>query len=191
MWEGPFPEGLHGSHLFVISKNPSIGKVRDDKADDVASLVGIGIGLATNLRAAPFRLLHGEVPFPSELFPPTFDYDDLFRMMMIEDDETTTTSDITQAAAHGSSPETTEIVNHAARVMAAQSKSYLSEAQGLQSHVPRPGRVCLLPAIPSLHYLARLERTKYNVLDGKLNDPNVDRLSLLFKLGKGWLTGTF
>ena len=156
--------------------------VRDDAADRVAGLAGIGIGLATTqLRATPFRLLHGgEVPLPAELFRPDFPYHQLLPKGEPSDRDIV----LTESDGH--------MLRDAVRHVAHTATQHLIEAQTLQGQVPRAGRVCLLPVIPALTYLSKLEHADYNLFDASVTSGSPsDRLKLLFRLGRTWATGVF
>jgi NADH dehydrogenase [ubiquinone] 1 alpha subcomplex assembly factor 6 len=175
--------------------------VRDDEADAVASHAGIGIGLALSLRSTPFRMLHGEVPLASELFPKRFDYGAI--LQELEEDGSSSGEEASQTApgATGASPSSppaprfgsvaARAWQDAARHVAGEAALHLHQAQDLQSRVPKRGRACLLPAVPAMQYLSRLERpAQYNVWDPQLLQPDPrSRLSLLLLMGRSWLTG--
>ena len=148
--------------------------VREDKADEVASHAGVGIGLATALRATPFRLIHGEVPIPADLLHPGFPYHELVNWT--NDEYTLTDSDA-------------KLFDEAVKIVANTAASHLARARKLQGQVPKPGRPCLLPVIPALHYLSKLEQVDFQIFDPNLNDET--RLRLLLLLGRTWLTGIF
>lgn len=164
--------------------------VRDDAADSVASHAGIGVGLATLLRATPHRLAHGggggnEVPLPADLFRPDFPYHQLRQLQSHgarssqNDDAVLTEADALLFRA---------AVAHVARLAA----RHLVEARERQGSVPSAGRVCLLPVIPALTYLSRLERADYNLFDPAVTAGSpTDRLKLLLRLGRTWATGIF
>jgi NADH dehydrogenase [ubiquinone] 1 alpha subcomplex assembly factor 6 len=169
--------------------------VREDAADEVASLAGKGIGLVTVLRATPYCWQrHGYVPVPSSLLqldgkmvrlPP---YDELLHVwdttnMPGADDEQD------NRASHFS-PEHRHVWDEAIRHIAHVAAEHLTRAQVLQSEVPRAGRAALLPVVPAMHYLSRLQDHNSNVFDPHLrNDPR--RLGLLMLMGRAWLTGIF
>jgi hypothetical protein len=85
--------------------------------------------------------------------------------------------------------------------MADMALFHLHRARAHQSHVPKGGRMALLPAVCGLHYLNSLKECNYNVLHPSLlggnNDASLERverkrrLNLMFLLGRTWLTGTF
>lgn len=155
-------------------------KISEEGADDAAFHAGIGIGLATNLRATPFRLLHGEVPIPAELFPPIYAYDELIRAWGESDRDEFTLSE-----------EHALILKDAVSHVAEEASLHLAQARTLQGKVPKPGRPCLLPVVPALHYLGNLQQSDYNLFDPRVNDPTRMRLPVLLLLGRTWLTGIF
>jgi NADH dehydrogenase [ubiquinone] 1 alpha subcomplex assembly factor 6 len=150
--------------------------VRDDEADVVASHAGIGIGLVTALRATPFRLVHGEVPIPAELLHNTFGYNEL---MNFEDDEFTL------------SEKDANMFREAVQIMAEEAAGHLAEARELQGKVPKHARACLLPVIPALLFLSKLQEVDHNLFDTKLQVSEQGRLKLLLLLSRTWLTGIF
>ena len=144
-------------------------KIRDDKADEVASYAGIGIGLTTLLRATPYRLVHDEVPIPVELLRPTFPYKQLFgeEMTLGEAEEAEWNSAVEQ--------------------MAATAAAHLEKAKEMQSTMPRSARPVFLPMVPSLQFLERLKEKKYKLMDPQLHEPLP--LQLMLRLGRSWLLG--
>lgn len=133
----------------------------------------MGIGLATALRATPFRLLHGEMPLPRDLFRPGFPYHELVR-----DKERFTLTD-----------DDAILFRNAVEQVAQAATTELSKARDLQGQVPKSARVCLLPVVPSLHYLSKLDAANYNLFDEDLAEAT--RLRLLLLMGRTWLTGIF
>jgi len=73
--------------------------------------------------------------------------------------------------------------------VAVTAASYLAEARERQSQIPKPARTALLPVVPALQYLSRLEKSKYDILNPSLLEP--ERFKLLLLLGRTWLTGVF
>ena len=147
-------------------------QVRDDKADEVASYAGIGIGLTTLLRATPFRLIYDEIPIPANLLRADFPFKQLFgeENTLGVDDEAEWNSAVNQ--------------------MSSTAKAHLDRAKELQTQLPRASRPVFLAMIPSLHFLDRLEAKKYNLMDPELHDPpHLQQLQLLLRLGKGWIMG--
>jgi NADH dehydrogenase [ubiquinone] 1 alpha subcomplex assembly factor 6 len=149
--------------------------VRDDDADLVASHAGVGIGVTTALRATPFRLVQGEVPIPAELLHKTFPYNELVNW---QDDEFTL------------SEQDATVLHEAVLHMAHVASSHLTQARELQGKVPKHARACLLPVVPALHFLSKLQEADHNLFDSqKLTDQT--RLALLLLLGRTWMTGVF
>jgi phytoene/squalene synthetase len=69
---------------------------------------------------------------------------------------------------------------------------YLTQAREQQSSVPKHARATLLPVVPALQYLEKLEKAQFNVFDSHLvTGSKSDRLRLLFLLGRTWMTGVF
>ena len=145
-------------------------KVRDDAADEVASYAGIGIGLATLLRATPFRLIHDEIPIPAELLRPNFPIKQLFG------GQENTLGEADEAEWYA-----------AVEQMATTASAHLTKAQELQAQLPPSGRPVLLPMVPALQFLERLQANKYNLMDDQLHQPLP--LQLMLRLGRGWLMG--
>lgn len=135
----------------------------------MASYAGIGIGLTTLLRATPFRLIYDEVPIPAELIRATFPFRKVY-----EQDTTL-------------SGEEEEEWKAAVVQMATTAGAHLEEAKEIQSQLPRAARPVLLPMIPSLQFLERLEGAKHNLLDANLYQPL--HLQLMLRLGQSWLLG--
>lgn len=67
--------------------------------------------------------------------------------------------------------------------------SHLSQAREMQSAVPKHARPCLLPVVPAMNHLSKLEKAEYNIFDDSLLEP--DHLRSLALLGRTWLTGVF
>jgi len=169
--------------------------VREDAADACAAQAGVGIGLATALRATPYRLATGgEVPLPAELLRPGFPYHQLVSQYLVtKDDDDEQRNDDTrrgQDAMVQLQASDAQLWRAAVEEMAAQSLDHLLRAREQQSQVPKAARATLLPVVPALHYLERLERADYNVFDPKLLSKS-DRLRLLWLLGRTWMTGVF
>jgi NADH dehydrogenase [ubiquinone] 1 alpha subcomplex assembly factor 6 len=150
--------------------------VREEEADIVASHAGVGIGLVTALRATPFRLVHGEVPIPAELLHPAFPYNELVNWH--DDDFTLIEKDA-------------DMLRHAVQHMAEVATGHLAQARELQGRVPKHARACLLPVIPALLFLSKLQEVDHNIFDTKLQVSDQTRLRLLLLLGRTWLTGIF
>lgn len=177
-----YAEETVGSLLYLTLETTG---VRDNAADAVASHAGIGIGLATALRATPYRLLHGgEVPLPADLFRPGFPYERLVPMFLGDPDDRDRMIVLTDSDA--------QILRDAVQHMANTATEHLIGAQRLQRQVLSAGRACLLPVIPALTYLSKLEQANYNVFDTNVTSgTSSDRLKLLFRLGRSWMTGIF
>lgn len=159
--------------------------VREDAADACAAQAGVGIGLATALRATPYRLATGgEVPIPAELLRPGFPYHQLVSQYLVTKDDDEQRDDRVLEASDA------QLWRTAVEEMAAQSLDHLLRAREQQSQIPKAARATLLPVVPALHYLERLERADYNVFDPKLLSKS-DRLRLLWLLGRTWMTGVF
>jgi NADH dehydrogenase [ubiquinone] 1 alpha subcomplex assembly factor 6 len=148
--------------------------VRDDAADEVASFAGTGIGLTTAVRGTPIRLTHGECPIPYSLLDPQFPRDKLLDAVYGE---------------NSLSEKDAKHFQEAVQTFAMTATSYLSEARERQSQIPKHARTALLPVVPALHYLSRLEKAKYDVLNPALSEP--DRMRLLLMLGRTWMAGIF
>mmetsp|Transcript_36971 Transcript_36971/g.64776 ORF Transcript_36971/g.64776 Transcript_36971/m.64776 type:complete len:120 (-) Transcript_36971:110-469(-) len=92
-----------------------------------------------------------------------------------------------------------EALRKATLEMADMAFFHLHRARENQSSVPKEGRPCLLPAVCGLQYLDSLKEFNYDVLHPLLVGGGEDaagldrrrRLSLMFLLGRTWLTGTF
>lgn len=93
-----------------------------------------------------------------------------------------------------------EALRNATVEMAERATFHIQRARSKQSVVPKEGRLCLLPAVCGIHYLNSLKECNYDVMHPSLigvgGDENASqlerrRLSLMFILGRTWLTGTF
>lgn len=154
-------------------------KVSSEDAYDVAYHAGIGIGLTTSLRSTPFRLQFGEVPLPGELFGPTFPFRNLIQNVYSSNDEKIALSE-----------SDAKILKDAVKHVSDVAVEHFTTVRQFQSKIPRKGKSCiLLPAIPSIHYLSKLEEVQYNLFDPKVTDGQSQRLKLLFLLSRTWLTG--
>eukprot|EP00541_Cyclophora_tenuis_P000167 CAMPEP_0116575084 /NCGR_PEP_ID=MMETSP0397-20121206/19756_1 /TAXON_ID=216820 /ORGANISM="Cyclophora tenuis, Strain ECT3854" /LENGTH=313 /DNA_ID=CAMNT_0004103927 /DNA_START=19 /DNA_END=960 /DNA_ORIENTATION=+ len=149
--------------------------VRDEAADEVASNAGIGWGLTTSIRATLHRANNGEMAIPAEILPSTIPTNYLLARLNPE----FTPNEANETA-----------IREAIQYMAFQASTYLNRAREIQGKVPRKGRSCLLPAVPALHHLSRLQEAQFNIFDEKLN-ANQSRLVLLVTLGKSWFVGKF
>jgi NADH dehydrogenase [ubiquinone] 1 alpha subcomplex assembly factor 6 len=157
--------------------------IRNDQADIVASHAGVGIGVLTNLRAAPYRVAMGEIPIPVELLPASFPYSVL--QDLAEDPE-----------AKWPSQEDEQDWKDAVQQMAMLSSGHLMKAQELQGRIPKAGRSCLLPMVPALQYLANLEAdpVNYDVFHPALRGAGADRwdrVKVLLLMSRSWLTGVY
>lgn len=147
--------------------------VREDAADVVASHAGIGIGLTTALRSTIHRSSYGEMAIPADLFPKPIPSNYTMRR---NDPE------------YPVDPENEEILCNASQHMAHEASVELSKARELQADVPKAGKACLLPAVPAMNYLSRLNAADFDLWDPKLSAEQ-SRMSVLTMLGKSWLTG--
>jgi NADH dehydrogenase [ubiquinone] 1 alpha subcomplex assembly factor 6 len=163
-----YAEDTVGSLLYLTLE--TVG-VRDDQADEVASHAGKAIGLITALRSTPFRLQHGEIPIPFELLRPNFP------VHLLLDEEAQL------------SEEDAQMLKEAVQHMASMAWEHALIAREMQGQIPAAAKPCLLPLVPSLHYLGRLRRADYDLFHSKLlQDPSA-RWKLLLLLGRTWLTG--
>jgi NADH dehydrogenase [ubiquinone] 1 alpha subcomplex assembly factor 6 len=149
--------------------------VRDNAADEVASDVGIALGIVTAIRSICHRAEYGEMAIPKEILPQPIPAEYLIsrhnpEFHKIEEYEM--------------------ILHEAVQHMAYTATQFLIRARASQSEVPKQGREALLPAIAALHYLEKLKEVNYNVFDDKLY-PEQGRLVFLTMLGRAWLTGKF
>ena len=143
--------------------------MRQDRADEVASYAGIGIGLTTLLRATPYRLVHDEIPIPAELLRPNFPYKQLFgeEHSLGEADEAEWLAAVQQ--------------------MTETAEAHMDRAKQMYPQLPRAARPVFLPMIPSMQFLERLVGSEHNLMNAKLHEPL--HLQLLLRLGRSWLTG--
>jgi phytoene/squalene synthetase len=137
----------------------------------VAYHAGIGMGLVTALRSARLRMARGECSIPKELIPPRFPY----RKLNSQDPR----NELTE--------EEKEHIRAAVKEMAILASSHLVEARDRQGNVPKHARPCLLPVVPALHFLSRLEDVDYNIFDDFLLEPH--QLRVLMLIGRTWITG--
>jgi phytoene/squalene synthetase len=79
----------------------------------------------------------------------------------------------------------------AVRIMAEEATGHLAEARELQGKVLKHARACLLPVIPALMFLSKLQEVDHNIFDTKLQVSEQGRLKLLLLLSRTWLTGIF
>jgi len=155
--------------------------VRNDEADIVASHAGVGIGVMTNLRGAPFRIAMGEIPVPVELLPASFPYGML--QDLAQEPDTAWPDDQDE-----------QDWKDAIQQMALLASGHLIKAQNLQGQIPKSARTCLLPMIPAMHYLSKLEASpvNYDVFHPELRTGDKwDRLRVLLYLSRSWLTGVY
>jgi NADH dehydrogenase [ubiquinone] 1 alpha subcomplex assembly factor 6 len=159
------------SSLFYLSLECC--NVREDKADEVASHIGVGCGLVTAIRSAPFRAVTDEMSIPAELLtrPIPSGY-----LSARRDPDYKANSDNERALQ--------EAVQHMAYVA---SRS-LSRARDAQMDVPKEGRPALLLAVPAIHYLSKLKEVKYDLFDERLQ-PEHGKLVMLSMLARAWFTG--
>jgi NADH dehydrogenase [ubiquinone] 1 alpha subcomplex assembly factor 6 len=157
-----------------------IVQVRDDRADETASLAGRGIGLVTLLRALPYRLAQGEYTLPASLLRRDFPYHQVLPTYLALDDK-----EVGEVLSESDALAMLEAIRHVAHV----ASEHLAQARRLQGQVPSRGKGCLLPVVPALSYLSKLEQAQYNVF-GVTSAPT-DRLMLLLRLARTWATGVF
>lgn len=177
--------------------------VRDEKADLIASDIGVGLGILTSLRSTGFRILQNEWSIPMDVATRYgITMDTLHAALSVvekeQDDSTTSTNTVIGTDRVVLSQ---EALRNAVIEMAELATFHLHRAREHQSNVPKEGRMALLPAVCGLHYLNSLKECNYNVLHPSLlggnNDPSLERverkrrLNLMFLLGRTWLTGTF
>mmetsp|Transcript_30736 Transcript_30736/g.35044 ORF Transcript_30736/g.35044 Transcript_30736/m.35044 type:complete len:358 (-) Transcript_30736:78-1151(-) len=147
--------------------------IRDDASDEVASNVGVGWGLVTAIRSAPYRALNQDMSIPLDLLVKQIPADYLVAK---QDPEFQGSSD------------NDEILREAVRHMAYVASRHLTRAADTQLDVPRGGRAALLPAIPAMHYLIDLKDANYDLFDPKFHTDN-SKLFMLAMLGRSWFTG--
>jgi len=162
--------------------------VRDDAADHCVAEAGLGIGLTTALRATPYRLsTGGEVPVPAELLRPGFPYHQIVPTLLGGNEGGGAEEGMARLQ-----KEDVEQWREAVSEIAVMASMHLAQARDQQSAVPKAARATLLPVVPTLHYLEKLEQAKYNLFDDSLIvGSKSDRLRLLFLLGRTWMTGVF
>jgi NADH dehydrogenase [ubiquinone] 1 alpha subcomplex assembly factor 6 len=115
-----------------------------------------------------------------ELLPPSFPYGVL--QDLAHDPETAWPD-----------PQDEEDWKDAVNQMAMVASGHLLKAQNLQGKIPKAGRSCLLPMIPHLHYLSKLESStvNYDVFHPDLYGDKWDRLKVLMLLSRSWMTGVY
>jgi NADH dehydrogenase [ubiquinone] 1 alpha subcomplex assembly factor 6 len=165
----------------VLYLTLEIAKVRDDRADETASLAGRGIGLVTLLRALPYRLAQDEYTLPASLLRPDFPYHQVLPTYLNGLDDNEVGEVLTESDALA----LVDAIRHVALV----ASEHLTQARRQQGQVPSRGKGCLLPVVPALSYLSKLEQAQYNVF-GVTAAPT-DRLMLLLRLTRTWATGVF
>jgi len=166
--------------------------VRDESVDIVAQHAGIGIGLVTALRGIRMRLIRGECSIPKELLPPDFSYDKLTytnNSSFADDEDEDTSTETAHKKENELNIEERKLLKDAVEQICILGYSHLSQAQELQSDVPKHARICFLPVIPAMHYLSKLEKADYNIFDDELLEH--DNMTILALLGRTWLTGVF
>ena len=169
--------------------------VRDDESDEVASNIGVGLGVLTALRSTAFRASQGECSIPLDLASKhDITMDTLYQAW----DVSTNSSEGIDAEVLEKAAAATESLRGATMEMVEVASFHLQRARENQSKVPKEGRMCLLPAVCGLKYLDSLKECNYDVLHPVLvgggDDGAVERrrrLSLMLMLGRTWLTGTF
>jgi len=155
--------------------------IQNDQADEVASHAGVGIGVLTNLRAAPYRVAMGEIPIPVELLPPSFPYGML--QDLAEEPDTAWPS-----------PRDEQHWKEAVEQMSMVASGHIMKAQKLQGQIPKAGRACLLPMVPAMQFLSNLESPEvdFDVFHPKLRSGDKwEKLQGLLYLSRSWLTGVY
>ena len=158
--------------------------VREEAADQCVSQAGIGIGLTTALRAAPYRLATGgEVTIPTELLRRGFPYHQLISTKYLAEGDS-------GPGSYQISEQDSEQWRDAVHHVALTATHHLMQAREYQSSIPKHARATLLPVVPALQYLANLNTAQYNVFDPTLTaGSRSDRLRLLVMMGRTWMTG--
>lgn len=166
--------------------------VRDESVDIVAQHAGIGIGLVTALRGIRMRLIRGECSIPKELFPPHFSYDKLIytnNSSFADEEDPNKPIDEAEEKEKNLNKEERQLLKDAVEQICGLAYTHLSQAQELQSDVPKHARTSFLPLIPAMYYLTKLEKADYDIFDEKLLEH--DNMTILALLGRTWLTGVF
>ena len=170
--------------------------IRDEQTDMVASDIGVGLGILTALRSTGFRATQGECSIPLDLANKyNVDMDTLWNAW----DASIHTPDAAVDELVEKTAASQEALRSSTLEMADLASFHLHRARDAQSTVPKIGRSCLLPAVCGMQYLDSLKECNYNVLHPSLVGGDNDtsgierkrRLSLMFLLGRTWLTGTF
>jgi NADH dehydrogenase [ubiquinone] 1 alpha subcomplex assembly factor 6 len=164
----------------VLYLTLEIVNVRYDGADETASLAGRGIGLVTLLRALPYRLANGEYTLPAALLRRDFPYHQVLPTYLKDDNDVDG-----EVLAESDALALMDAIRHVAHV----ASEHLAQARRRQGQVPSRGKGCLLPVVPAMSYLSKLEQAQYNVF-GVTAAPT-DRLMLLLRLARTWATGVF
>lgn len=186
-----YGEDVFSSMLYLSLE--SVG-VRDESADRVASDIGVGMGILTSLRSTGFRATQGECSIPADL---AFKH-------YVTMDTVWTAWDVSVQPTHEATIMEEAALSHdklrcATLEMVDMAAFHLHRARENQSAVAKEGRPCLLPAVCGLQYLEVLKQCNYDVLHPSLvgDSENIAepartrRLSLMYLLGRTWLTGTF
>lgn len=118
-------------------------------------------------------MARGECTIPKELLPEQFPYHKLSAQ--------NPKSELTD--------EEHQQIKDAVQEMAMAASAHLAEARDRQGDLPSHARPCLLPVVPALHYLSRLETTEYDIFNDGLLEP--EQLKVLLLLGRTWMTGIF
>jgi len=167
--------------------------IRDEQTDMIVSDIGVGLGILTALRSTGFRATQGECSIPLDLANKyNVDMDTLWNAW----DASIHTSDAVDELVEKTAA-SQEALRSSTKEMAELASFHLHRARDAQSTVPKDGRSCLLPAVCGLQYLDSLKECNYNVLHPSLVGGDTSgierkrRLSLMFLLGRTWLTGTF
>ena len=143
-------------------------------------------------------ILHdAECSIPHEVIPKQFPYHKLYSYYEgdVDNDPKSSNNGRTGGAPTAKlNDEEQKMLKDAVEQIAALAYSHISMAQKLQNDVPKHARACLLPVIPALHYLTKLEKADYDIFDDSVFvDPRQQQkqgnLTLLALLGRSWLTG--
>mmetsp|Transcript_22392 Transcript_22392/g.27436 ORF Transcript_22392/g.27436 Transcript_22392/m.27436 type:complete len:362 (-) Transcript_22392:255-1340(-) len=156
--------------------------VHDDKSDEIANCVGIGLGIINAIRS----INNGQIGIPNDLLKKykvnTKDINDPRSIIQNENDDGK------------------KAIQGAIQEMANEAKKYLYYARLHQGNVPRgDARVALLSVVSALRYLEKLEKVQYDIFNETVADvENMEsfngrlwRLTSMFYLGRAWLTGIF
>lgn len=174
----------------LLYLNLELAGIRDDKADAVASVAGVGIGLTTALRATPgLWQRYGYVPIPSPFSRDQVPRFEVFQQALLDWRNGNSLKD-----SHMSVPTEDDLQKwqDSVQLVTEAASHALRQAQMHQSDIPRSARMSLLHMIPALHYVRRLQNhANGNILDPQLHDPNTqhrEQLRLLLHLGWAGLT---